>query len=71
MIRDMPTDNLMHSRIKNFDIDFCKNFPHFEGKSDLIHLNNKELLTHFIRMAKFEGFSYNRFFYLFIDLKFL
>ena len=57
----------LHGLIKHFDVDFYKNFKHFEGKSDLAHITNKEALVHFLRRGKIEGRAYNKWFYSFID----
>ena len=37
---------ILHSLIKNFDVDFYKNFEHCGGKSDLAHMTNEEALIH-------------------------
>ena len=61
---------ILHSLIKNFDVDFYKNFEHFGGKSDLAHMTNEEALIHFLRRGKLEGRVYNKWLYSFIDPEF-
>ena len=59
-----------HALIKNFDVDFYKNFKHCEGKSDLAHMTNEEALIHFLARGRLEGRAYNKWLYSFIDPEF-
>ena len=61
---------ILHSLIKNFDVDFYKNFKHFAGKPDLAHMTNEEALSHFLIRGKIEGRAYNKWLYSFIDPEF-
>jgi hypothetical protein len=63
-IEPRPT---LHALIKHFDVDFYKNFEHYEEKSDLAYMKNEKALIHFLKRGKLEGRAYNKWLYSFID----
>jgi hypothetical protein len=64
LIESHPT---IHALIKNFDVDFYRNFEHAAGKSDLGHLTNEQALMHLLERGRIEGRVYNKWMYSFID----
>jgi hypothetical protein len=56
--------------LRHFDVEFYRTFPHDHGHADLMHLDERALVKHFIETGWTEGRPYSRFIYSFLDPEF-
>lgn len=66
-IPDLPLDVPLHRWLRHFDLHFYRTHLHCDNTADLLHLDDRQLVQHFVHQGWREGRSYNRFFYSFID----
>lgn len=66
LIHDLPLDVPLHRWLRHFDLHFYRTHVHCGDAPDLAHLDDRQLVQHFIHQGWREGRSYNRFFHCFI-----
>lgn len=64
---DVEPEEFLVERLKAFDSNFYRTFPHVNDRSDIEHLDDKDLMRHFIMRGKLEKRAYSKTLYSFID----
>jgi len=67
IIHDLPLDVPLHRWLRHFDPHFYRTHIHCGDAPDLAHLDDRQLVHHFVHQGWREGRSYNRFFHSFIE----